>query len=160
MAGVAISGTEDEDLAEYVDGHEDAGELLTLLLTVRRLRRRRRAEITRPLAEFGVYESVDLHVALGKKRVTTHWDLDRRKDGIRIRFVPREFECDETMHDVFAPSSTPSTGRVIDHLSLKKSHHTFTADVRNAYFHVDEDEECYADPRPEWLEQHAALGQT
>ena len=44
------------------------------------------------------------------------------------------------MYDVFAPSSTPSTGRVIDFLSLKKSYHTFTADVINTYFHVDEDE--------------------
>ena len=42
VAGVAISGTEDEDPAEYFDDHEDAGELLDLLLTVRRLKRRRR----------------------------------------------------------------------------------------------------------------------
>ena len=31
------------------------------------------------LAEFGVCETVDLPVALGQKRVTTRWDLDRRK---------------------------------------------------------------------------------
>ena len=59
------------------------------------------------------------------------------------------------MYDAFAPSSTPSTGRVIDFLSLKKSCHTFT-DVTNANIH-DEDEECYVDPPAEWLEQ-AALG--
>ena len=94
-------------------------------------------------------ETVDLHVALGKKRVTTRWDLDHRKDGIRARFVAREFKGDVTMHDVFAPSSTPSTGRVIDCLSLKKSYHTFTADVTDAYLHVDKDEECYADPPAE-----------
>ena len=95
------------------------------------------------LAEFGVYGEVDLHAALGKKRVTSRWNLDHRKDGIRARLVAREFKGDETLYDVFAPSSNPSTGRVIDHLSLKKSYHTFTADVTNSYFHVDEDEEYY-----------------
>ena len=60
------------------------------------------------------------------------------------------------MYDAFAPSSTPSTGRIIDYLSLEESYHTFTADVTNAYFHVDEDEECYVDPPAEWLEQQAA----
>ena len=32
MAGVAISGTEDEDSSEYFDDHEDAGELLGSLV--------------------------------------------------------------------------------------------------------------------------------
>ena len=41
------------------------------------------------LAEFGVHEIVDMHTALGKKRVTTRWDLDNRKDGIRAQFVAR-----------------------------------------------------------------------
>ena len=61
------------------------------------------------------------------------------------------------MYFVRASSSTPSTGRVIDYLSLKESYHTFTADVTNAYFNEDEDEECYVDPLAEWLEQQAAL---
>ena len=61
------------------------------------------------------------------------------------------------MYDVFAPSSTPSTGRVIDDLILRKSYHTFTANVTSAYFHVDEDEECHVDPPAEWVEQQAAL---
>ena len=61
------------------------------------------------------------------------------------------------MNDVFAPSSTPSTGRIIDCVSPTKSYHTFIADVTNAYFHVDEDEECHVDPAAEWMEQEAAL---
>ena len=64
------------------------------------------------------------------------------------------------MYDVFAPSSTPSTGRAIDCLSLKKSYHTSTAEVTDAYFYVDEDEECYEDPPAELLEQQAALAKT
>ena len=62
------------------------------------------------------------------------------------------------MYDVFTPSSTPSTRRVIDNLCLKKSCHTFLADVTNAYFHVDESGERHVDPAAEWLEQLGALG--
>ena len=79
-------------------------------------------------------------------------------DGTRTRLVAREFKTDETMYDVFTSSSTPSAGRIIDNLSVKKSYHIFIADVPNAYFHVDEDEECYVNPTAEWLEQQAALG--
>ena len=64
---------------------------------------------------------------------------------------------DEAMYDASASCSTPSTGRIIDCLRLKKSNHTFTAHVTNAYFHVDEDEEIYVDPPAECLEQQAAL---
>ena len=87
-----------------------------------------------------MYETVNLHVVLGKKLVMTCWDLDHRMDGTRTRFVTREFIGDETMFVVSAPRSTPSMGRVFDDLSFKKSYRTFTTDVTNPYFHVDEDE--------------------
>ena len=61
---------------------------------------------------------------------------------------------------MFAPSSTSSTGGVIDQWSLKKSCHTFTADATNAYFHVDEDEECYVDPPADRLEQQGRIGES
>ena len=147
-----------EDSAEYFVDHEDAGELQDPLVDYAETEEAMaKLKVLDRLAEFGVYETVDLQVALGKKRVTTRWHTDHRKDGIRARFVAREFKGDEAMYDAFAPSSTTSTGRIIDYLSLKNSYHTFTADVTNAYFHVDEDEECYVDPPAEWLEQQAAL---
>ena len=65
------------------------------------------------LAEFGANETQDIPVALGQKRVTARWELDHRQDGISARSVEREFEGDETMYDVFAPSSTLSTGRIV-----------------------------------------------
>ena len=99
------------------------------------------------VAEFGVHKIVAIPVVLGKKVVTTCWELDHRKDGIRARFVARGSRSDETMHDVFAPSSTPSTRCIIDYSSLKKSYHLCISDVPNAYFHVDEDEECCVEPR-------------
>ena len=160
MAGIAISGTKDEDPAEYFVVHEDAGELQDPLVDNAETEEAMEAKLKEldRLAVFGVYETVDLQVALGKKREMTPWHIDHRKKGIRARFVAREFEGDEAMYDAFAPSSTPSTGRIIDHLRLKKSFHTFKADVTNAYFHVDEDEEIYVDPPAECLEQQAALG--
>ena len=72
--------------------------------------------------------------------------------------VAREFKGDETLYDVCARSSTLCTKRIIDFSSLKTSYRTITADVTNAYFHVDEDEECYVDPLADWLEQQAAVG--
>ena len=82
--------------------------------------------------------------------MTTHWHLDHRKtesehDSLR--------GSSRATRRAFAPSSTPSTGRIIDCLSLKKSYHTFTADVTNTYFDVDVDEKCQVDPPAEWLEQ-------
>ena len=94
------------------------------------------------MTEVNLYE-VRLHAHSSRQEAS-----DNTLGGIRARFVAREFKGDETKYDVFAPSSTRSTGLVVDYLSLKKSYHTFTADVTNAYFHVDEDE---------WLEQQAAL---
>ena len=143
MAGIAISGTEDEDHAEYFVDHEDAGELQDPLVDNAETEEAMKAKLKEldRLAEFGVYETVDLQelsgrsewqlagdsqclfalcetvdlqVALGKKRVMTPWHIEHRKNGIRARFVAREFEGDEAMYDAFAPSSTPSTERIID----------------------------------------------
>ena len=91
-----------------------------------------------------MYETVNLHVVLGKKRVMTCWDLDHRMDGTRTRFVTREFIGDETMFVVSVPSSTPSMGRVFDDLCFKKSYRTFTTDVTNPHLHADEDEKQQA----------------
>ena len=147
VAGIAISGTDDEDPAEYFVDHEDAGQLQDPLFDNAETEEAMKVKLKELglLAEFGVYETVDLQDALRKKRVMTPWHTDHRKNGIRARFVARGFKGDDVMYDAFAPCSTPSTGRIIDYLSLKKSYHTFTAHVTNTYFHVDEDEECHVD---------------
>ena len=161
VAGIAISGSEDEDTAEYFVDHEDAREwLLDPLVDTAEGEEAMKAKLKEldRLAEFGVHETVDLQVAFGKERVTTRWHIDHRKEGIRELFVAREFKGDEAMYNAFAPCSTPSTERIIDYLRLKKSYHMFTGDVTNAYFHADEDEECYVHPPAEWQEQQAAMG--
>ena len=76
-----------------------------------------------------MYETVDLHVALGKKRVTKRSDLDPEWTDSEHDSSQESSKGDETRSNVFAPSSTPITGRVIDFLSLRRSCRTFTTDV-------------------------------
>ena len=110
------------------------------------------------LEEFEVYEIVPEEQSFGKKRVTTRWEIAHRLDGVRARFVAREFKRGEYMDDVFAPSSGHSTSRIVDYIALKKGYHTLNGDVTNAFLHVPEDEECYVDPPREWLAKRSALG--
>ena len=156
VAGVAISGTDDEDSAEYVDGHEDSGELLDPLLDNAEEATKAKLEELDRLADLECMRPWTCTLLSGRS--------ERRHAGIwtaeKTESEHDSSQGDETMHDVFALSSTPSTGRVIDYLSLKKSYHTSTAEVTNASFHVDEDEECYEDPPAELLEQQAALATT
>ena len=86
----------------------------TLLLMDDETTKAKQKELNR-LAEFGVYETVEILVPLGKKRVTTLWELDHRKDGLSARFGAREFKSDEMMYDVFAPNSTLRTRRIIEY---------------------------------------------
>ena len=86
---------------------------------------------------------VDMHTALGKKRVTTRWELDQRKGG-SSRVTKR---CTMCLRRARLRARDASS-------SITHSQETLT----NAYFHVDEDEECDVDPPAEWLEQQAALG--
>ena len=62
MNGIAISGTEDEDHAEYFVDHEDAGELQDPLVDNAETKEAMEAKLKEldRLAEFGVYETVDL----------------------------------------------------------------------------------------------------
>eukprot|EP00971_Amphidinium_carterae_P319893 6358513-Amphidinium_carterae.1 len=53
--------------------------------------------------------------------------------------------------DLFAPSSTSNTSRVIDLLAVKKQYYTCTADATRAFFHVPQDEVCHAQPPVEWI---------
>ena len=82
VTGVTIAGTEDEDRAEYFDGHDDVGELLDTLVDEAEADDTTKAKQTKldRLEEFAVYETASIPVALGKKRVTTRWELDHRQD--------------------------------------------------------------------------------
>ena len=91
-AGVTIAGTEEEDPAEYFDGHDDVGELLDPLVDeaeADETTKAKQKELDR-LAEFVVFEVVYIPVALGKKRVTTRWGCTterRNQSAIRRQRV-------------------------------------------------------------------------
>ena len=153
VATVVISGTDDEDSAEYIDGHEDAGELLDPLLDSDEEATKAKLKELDRLADLECVRPWTCTLLSGR----SEWIWTAEKDGIRARFLATEFKGDETMYDVFARSSTPSTGRVIDYMCIIKSYHTSTADVTNAYFHVEDEEECYGthrlncwNSRPHW----------
>ena len=91
--------------AEFFDDQEDAGELLDSLVGNAEAEEATKAKLKEldRLAECGVYQTVDLRVALQKNRITTRWEVDDRKNRTRARFVTKEFKGDETIKDVFAP---------------------------------------------------------
>ena len=79
MAGAAIAGTEDEDPAEYFDGHEDVGELRDPVDGVEAV------ETTK--AKHKKLDRLAEYVALGKKRVTARWEKGRNQGTIRCKGV-------------------------------------------------------------------------
>ena len=138
-----MSQTEDEDPAEQSARHGDVG-VLADPSNDNETRRAKPKELDCFAEVWGVRSG-------GRGFILRVEDaLVHRKDGVRARFVAREFKKYGAMNDVFAPSSSPRTGRIIDCLSHKKSHHSFTAG--DAYVHVDEDKECYVDVPVECLE--------
>ena len=67
VAGITVSGTEDEDPAQYFDSYEDAGEMLDPPIDNVETDEAMKATELDALAEFGVCGIVDMHVAFGKK---------------------------------------------------------------------------------------------
>ena len=116
----------------------------------------RRVELQK-LADFGVYEVVPVEQSYGKKRITTRWEEKLKFDQdhnliCRSRFVGREFKwADPYREDLFAPSTSSSTSRIIDVITVKRGWKTAIGDATTAFFHADEEEECYVDPPKDWL---------
>eukprot|EP00972_Heterocapsa_arctica_P084197 12404181-Heterocapsa_arctica.AAC.1 len=80
------------------------------------------------------------------------WVKARKKDRIRMRFVAREFRSEEDRTDLFTPSTTSSTERVIDLIAAKRGWPTMIIDAKNA-FHGEETELVAEEPPDEWLEK-------
>eukprot|EP00972_Heterocapsa_arctica_P036082 5310075-Heterocapsa_arctica.AAC.1 len=70
-----------------------------------------------------------------------------------MRFVAREFKSEENRTDLFTPSTTSSTERVIDLIATMPGWPTMIIDAKNAYFHGDEKELVAVEPPDEWLEK-------
>ena len=103
------------------------------------------------MKDFDIYEEVDGEQARGKTFLTCRWLTVRKPDGsVRARCVAREFAKGKKRTDLFAPSTTAITARVIDIIAAKRRTHTLTGDISNAFFHAEEDEEVYCQPPQEW----------
>ena len=110
------------------------------------------------MVEFGLYEAVPRSSAQGKHFISTKWVVVRKGDGsVRARYVCREFKAGKKRDDLFAPSTTTITMRVIDVVACKKRLCTLTGDISNAFFHAPEDEEVYYHPPAEWYEENPEM---
>ena len=90
----------------------------------------------------------------GKWFLTTRWVMQQRDQGVRARFVCREFrKLNPGRDDIFAPASSVITSRVIDAVANHRRCSRFTFDASNAFFHAKETEEVYAEPPVEWREE-------
>ena len=117
-------GWSHEDPAEYLGGHSDVGELSDPLAAgaeADETMKRKQKELDR-LAEFGS------HWERSELRHAGSWTNRKCANQCAIR-RPRVPRATKRGYDVFTPSSTQSTGRIIDYLGLEKSCQTCIADV-------------------------------
>jgi len=113
------------------------------------------------MAEFGLYEPCpEAEIDPSGKWISARWENQQRGDEVRCRYVAREYKkLDPFRDDVFTPSSTPTTSRLIDFKATKLSQPTFIADAVNAYFNAIEPELVYTQPPREWLAVQGLKGE-
>eukprot|EP00971_Amphidinium_carterae_P278396 5526369-Amphidinium_carterae.1 len=87
------------------------------------------------------------------------WILRVETDySVRARLVARQYRWKSKREDLFAPSSTNNTSRVIDLIAVKKGYCTCTADATRAFFQVPQEELCYVQPPMEWIQRWMEKG--
>eukprot|EP00971_Amphidinium_carterae_P241184 4788299-Amphidinium_carterae.1 len=109
--------------------------------------------------DWNAFELVPRAQVKPEKTVDVKWIVEwRGKAGWRTRCVAREYRWLEQRDDIFAPTTSGATARVIDAVAIKRGWHTFTADATKAYLQVDEPEEVYVVPPEEFQEMLLAKG--
>jgi hypothetical protein len=117
-----------------------------------------RAKELQKMTEFGVFEVVPHAQTTGKQFISTRWEENLKVDDsgtlvLRERFVCREFKSEDPWRtDLFAPTTSPTTSRLIDLVAIKRGWITMKADVSVAFYHAPEEEEVYVMPPSDWLE--------
>ena len=92
-------------------------------------------------------------VAADAIKITARWEKSwkwKPEKGwfCRARYVGREYRWMEVREDLFAPSATSDTARVIDVIALREGWSTSTADATNAFYHAPEHEDVAIPPPP------------
>ena len=157
---------EEEDLGEYVNSeetdnfYEDTEQIDEELY--RELEAKGVGEELEALKKFDVYEVVPAEEIQRKpgKTISTRW-LKVLKQGeqgelrVKARFVAREFKAwNKLGSNVFAPTSMPTTHRIIDMIAAKKGWKTMIGDTTNAFLHVPIEDTVYVNPPEEWMREH------
>ena len=88
----------------------------------------------------------------GIKHVSARWELALR-DGVRARFVCREFRRGDPRKDLFAVASSSFTSRCLPFAGERHGGVRFTFDISNAFLHVPVEEPVTCDPPKEWTKQ-------
>ena len=121
IAGISSEQCEDEDPSGYVnnlEATEDLKDEASENIEDEATLAAKRKELDK-LKLFKVAEDVPAHQAVGKKWISTRWEIDHRVGEVRARFVAREFKRCEWREDLFAPSSSQLTSKLIDWLALR-----------------------------------------
>ena len=105
--------------------------------------------------QFNLYTVVPRDCVDWTKYVSGRWEEQERGDEIRSRWVLRQFKRGDPRDDVFAVASTGATSKIIDYIGVSRGLVFFTADAKNAFWHVPIDEDCYTDAPGEWTERNA-----
>eukprot|EP00971_Amphidinium_carterae_P344215 6484464-Amphidinium_carterae.1 len=112
--------------------------------------------------QFELGDPVPRVEAHGKKIIIkARWVVARRgkENEWRCRWVCKDFKRHDPDQDgLFTPSSHPSSGFIIDCYAAKTGKLTRIADATNAYWHVPETEEVYAEALEEMKSQRKEQG--
>jgi len=105
------------------------------------------------LEEYEVFAIVKADQARGKKFITPKWVFTNKYYGWKARLCARDLKAFTWwLRGLFAASSQPSSGRIIDFIGLKRRWLPFEIDAESAYLNVPETEECYMRPPKEWID--------
>eukprot|EP00971_Amphidinium_carterae_P332409 6466558-Amphidinium_carterae.1 len=89
----------------------------------------------------------------------TKWVLRVEPDySIRARLVARQYKWKSYREDLFAPTSTAISNRIVDLIAVKKGYCTTTGDATRAFLQVPQDELCFVIPPPEWMKKWSKRG--
>ena len=104
-------------------------------------RRQGREKELKAMDQFNLYTVVPRDCVDWTKYVSGRWEEQERGDEIRSRWVLRQFKRGDPRDDVFAVASTGATSMIIDYIGVSRGLVFFTADAKNAFWHVPIDED-------------------
>ena len=96
----------------------------------------------------------------GFKHISAKWHPTLGPEGVKMRYVAREFNTGRggDAGEFFAVTSSSNHGRFIDYIALEQDLVSWTFDCSRAFLHIVEKERITVDAPPEWLSWHRSQG--